>query len=197
MGLGTLRRWRRELGRPSPARRPADGAVGASRPITGEEPGSGWRAGRESSGRQAPHVARRYAECPPDGGGAMPGAAELDRRLGETRARGHSGRTRLGGGCPSHGPEYGLAGAVRWQPQAECCRCQRRGPTPSGRARTWLNDAGGHVRRASTCPARSSLRPISRLPSGERGGPAAPKSKLGTGLLFHLVPAERQRPSPR
>src|SRR5215813_2504035 len=34
MGRGTYRGWRRELGRPSPARWPAEFAAGAWRPIT-------------------------------------------------------------------------------------------------------------------------------------------------------------------
>src|SRR6266508_881029 len=54
MGRGTFGRWRRELGRPSPARRSASAAVGASRPITGAEPGSGWRAGRASEAAVVP-----------------------------------------------------------------------------------------------------------------------------------------------
>ena len=48
MGRGTVRRWRRELGRPSPARRSCGTAVGASRPITGD-PGK-WAASREGVG---------------------------------------------------------------------------------------------------------------------------------------------------
>ena len=44
MGRGTYRGWRRELGRLSPARQPADLAAGAWRPITGA-PGSGSLAG--------------------------------------------------------------------------------------------------------------------------------------------------------
>src|SRR6266540_232264 len=54
MGRGTFGRWRRELGRPSPARRSASAAVGASRPITGAEPGSGWRAGWASEAAVVP-----------------------------------------------------------------------------------------------------------------------------------------------
>jgi hypothetical protein len=54
-GLGTFRRWRRELGRPSPARWPACVAVaGASRLITGGEPGSGLCAGRVSEAAVVP-----------------------------------------------------------------------------------------------------------------------------------------------
>ena len=46
-GRGTFGRWRRELGRPSLARWLRIGA-GARRPITGDEPGNGRSASRES-----------------------------------------------------------------------------------------------------------------------------------------------------
>jgi hypothetical protein len=47
MGHGTYRGWRRELGRPSPARQPANFAAGAWRPITGDPwEVDGWPGGR-------------------------------------------------------------------------------------------------------------------------------------------------------
>lgn len=47
IGHGTLRRWRRELERPSPAEALLR-VVRTARPITGVEPGSGSGVGRES-----------------------------------------------------------------------------------------------------------------------------------------------------
>jgi hypothetical protein len=57
-----LRRWRRELERPSPAEAPCGGVDGPS-PITGAEPGSGPGAGRESEAVVVPVDPRDNTTC--------------------------------------------------------------------------------------------------------------------------------------
>jgi hypothetical protein len=74
-GRGTFRRWR-ELGRPSrPKRAPVP--LDQRRPITGEEPGSGRGAGRESEAAVVLVEPQDNTTC-----GEGRAAASFTRRLG-------------------------------------------------------------------------------------------------------------------